>query len=425
MSRIDPADAVIVPSATEVVRNRDVHYPFRQDSDFRYLTAFPEPDAVAVLLPGRAQGEFVLFCRERDPEQETWNGRRAGLEGAVRDYGADEAFAIDRFSELLPELLAGRRCVHISLGEHPEIDDAVTSAVRQIRELSRRGPAAPERFAALDATLHEMRLRKSAEEVEIMRTAARVSAAAHRRAMAMAASGVFEYQVAAEIHHEFARHGMEPGYGSIVAGGDNACILHYTSNDMPLRDGDLLLIDAGGEYQGYTADITRTFPVNGRYTGPQRAIYEVVLAAQRAAIDTLRPGNPSDLPHRTAVRVLTEGMVSLGLLHGDVEELIETGAYRRYFMHGTGHWLGMDVHDVGRYRLDGQPRPFEPGMVMTVEPGIYVPAGDEQADARFRGIGIRIEDDILVTEAGPENLTADVPVDPDEIEALIREARGR
>ena len=423
MQAIGPGGVAIVPSAHEVVRNRDVHYRFRQDSDFRYLSGFLEPDAVLVLAPGRADGEFVIFCRDRDTTQEIWHGRRSGPDGARADFGADQAFVIDEFEERLPDLLSGRQRVHMTLGDHEHYDSLVTACVREIREVSRRGAAAPEEFVAMETSLHEMRLIKSAGELELMRTAGRVSAEAHRRAMAVTAPGVNECRVGAEIHYEFEKLGMEPGYGSIIAGGENACILHYTENNRELRDGDLLLIDAGGEYQGYSADITRTFPVNGIYSGPQRAVYEVVLAAQRAAIDTLRVGNCCDAPHRTASRVLTEGLVDLGLLSGEIDELVETEAFKRFFMHGTGHWLGMDVHDVGRYKIDGQHRPFEPGMVMTVEPGLYI-ATDADVDERFRGIGVRIEDDIVVTDGDPENLTADVPVAIDEIEALMRGARG-
>ena len=424
MEAIGPDGIALIPAALEKVRNRDVHHRFRQDSDFWYLTGFTEPDAFAVLAPGRQEGAYLLFVRPRNPERETWDGRRAGPEGAVRDYGADQAFEIEAFDALLPKLLAGRRQVHYSLGEHPQRDAQITACVREIRELSRRGPTAPTGFEALEATLHEQRLIKSAAELELIRHACRVSARAHVRVMRYAQPGRHEYQVAAEIHHEFELEGMEPGYGSIVGSGDNACILHYVDNDARLQDGQLLLIDAGGEYRGYTSDITRTFPVGGRFSGPQRDVYELVLAAQLAAIAEFRPGNDSGRPHEVATRVLTEGMVALGLLSGDVDELIKTEAYKRFFMHGTGHWLGMDVHDVGRYRLDGKPRPFEAGMVMTVEPGLYIAPGSEGVDPRFHGIGVRIEDDVLVTSGGHEVLTSDVPKAVADIEALIGDARS-
>ncbi|MBL6749899.1 MAG: Xaa-Pro aminopeptidase [Nevskia sp.] len=415
------ADGIaIVPAARETVRNRDVHYRFRQDSDFWYLTGFGEPDAVAVLAPGRDGGAFVLFVRERNKEREIWDGRRAGPEGAVKTYRADQAYAAAELDRMLPALLAGRSKVFYTLGEHPEWDVKITACVREIREVSRRGPAAPTEFVALDTSLHELRLIKTPAELAALRHACAVSAQAHVRAMRASAPGVWEWQVAAEIHHEFEKHRMEPGYGSIVGGGDNACILHYTENDAQLADGDLLLIDAGGEFRGYTADITRTFPVNGRFSGPQKDVYEVVLAAQKAAIAELKPGNSSGRPHEVATRVLTEGMVALGLLQGDPDELIHTEKHRQFYMHGTGHWLGMDVHDVGRYKLQGQPRPFAEGMVMTVEPGLYIAPDAPGVDPRFRGIGIRIEDDVLVTAAGPEVLTPGVPKEVADVEALMR-----
>jgi Xaa-Pro aminopeptidase len=420
MQAIGENGIAIVPAARETIRNRDVHYRFRQDSDFWYLTGFSEPDAVAVLAPGRAGGAFVLFVRERNKEREIWDGRRAGPEGAVKTYGADQAFGNAELDKQLPALLTGRDKIYYTLGEHPQWDARITACVREIREISRRGPAAPTDFVALDASLHELRMIKTPAELESLRRACEVSAAAHVRAMRAAAPGVWEWQLAAEIHHEFEKNRMEPGYGSIVGSGENACILHYTENDARLADGDLLLIDAGGEYRGYTADITRTFPVNGRFSGPQRDVYEVVLAAQKAAIAELKPGHSSGRPHEVATRVLTEGMVSLGLLKGDTEELIRTEKHRQFYMHGTGHWLGMDVHDVGRYKLQGQARPFAPGMVMTVEPGLYIAPDSPGVDPRLCGIGIRIEDDVLVTAGGPEVLTPGVPKDIADIEALMR-----
>jgi Xaa-Pro aminopeptidase len=420
MEAIGPDGVAIIPSAREVVRSRDTHYRFRQDSDFHYLTGFGEPDSIAVLAPGRKEGAFILFVRERNKEREIWDGRRAGPEGAVRDYRADQSFVVGELGAMLPKLLAGRVKVHYTLGEHGDLDGRITGCVREIREVSRRGPTAPTEFASLDATLHEQRLIKTEAEMKLVRHACEVSAQAHLRAMHTAKPGVWEWQVAAEIHHEFERNRMEPGYGSIVGGGENACILHYVENSAQLRDGDLLLIDAGGEYCGYTADITRTFPVNGRYSGPQKAVYEVVLAAQKAATVEMKPGNSSGRPHVVAIKTLTEGMVALGLLQGDVEELIKTEKYRQFYMHGTGHWLGLDVHDVGRYKLDNEPRHFVPGMVMTVEPGLYIAPGTEGIDPRYWGIGIRIEDDVLVTEHGPEVLTAKVPKDVADVEAAIR-----
>jgi Xaa-Pro aminopeptidase len=419
MRAIGPDGVAIIPSARELIRNRDVHYKFRQDSDFWYLTGFNEPDSVAVLAPGRKEGAFLLFVRERNKEREIWDGRRAGPEGAVADYGADQAFIASQLEAMLPSLLSGRGKVHYTLGEHADWDTRITACVREIREISRRGPAAPTEFVALDTTLHELRLIKSGAELALLRRACEVSARAHVRAMRATRPGGWEWQVAAEIHHEFEQNAMEPGYGSIVGGGDNACILHYKENEMQLRDGDLLLIDAGGEYRGYTADITRTFPVSGKYSGAQKEVYEVVLAAQLAAIEELRPGNSSARPHEVATRVLTEGLVALGLLQGDPQELIDSGRHRQFYMHGTGHWLGMDVHDVGRYKLDGQPRPFAEGMVMTVEPGLYIAPDTTGVDPRFLGIGIRIEDDVLVGEQGPEVLTGAAPKQIAAVEALM------
>lgn len=420
MQAMGPDGIAIVPAAREVIRNRDTHYKFRQDSDFRYLTGFPEPDAVAVLAPGRPEGEYLLFVRPRDPASEIWTGYRAGPEGARERYRADQAFVVGELARMLPGLLGGRARVYYTLGEHPEFDPQLTACVREIREVSRRGAMAPVEFVALETTLHEQRLIKNEAELALLAHAGQVSARAHVRAMKYARPGRYEYQLAAEIHHEFELEGMEPGYGSIVGSGANACVLHYVENNAVLKDGDLVLIDAGGEHRGYTADITRCFPANGRFSGPQKAVYEVVLAAQRAATAELKAGNASSRPHEVATRVLTEGMVALGLLRGEADALIQAEQHKRFFMHGTGHWLGMDVHDVGRYKIDGVARPFLAGMVMTVEPGLYVTPGTPGIDERYWGIGVRIEDDVVVTEQGPRVLTGDVPKDIADIEALMR-----
>jgi Xaa-Pro aminopeptidase len=420
MQAMGPDGVAIVPAAHEVIRHRDTHYRFRQHSDFRYLTGFPEPEAIAVLAPGRAGGEYLLFTRPRDPAREIWDGHRAGPEGAVKQYRADQAYTLDQFAAMLPGLLGGRARVYYTLGEHAQLDPQLTTVVREIRDVSRRGAAAPFEFVALETTLHEQRLLKTPAEVAHMAHACKVSARAHVRAMKYARPGAWEYQVAAEINHEHELEGMEAGYQPIVGTGANACILHYVENTAQLQDGDLVLVDAGGEYKGYNADITRCFPANGRFSGAQKAVYEVVLAAQVAAIAELKVGNPSSRPHEVATRKLTEGMVALGLLKGDVDTLIKEEKYKRYFMHGTGHWLGMDVHDVGRYKLGGEARPFAAGMIMTVEPGLYVSPGTEGADPQFWGIGVRIEDDVLVTEQGPRILTADVPKQVGEVEALMR-----
>jgi Xaa-Pro aminopeptidase len=423
MKLIGPSGVAIIPSAHEVVRARDTHYRFRQDSDFRYLTGFLEPDAIAVLAPGRKDGsrkaEFVLFVRPRDAEREIWDGRRAGPEGAQRHFGADQAFPIDQFETLLPRLLAGRERVHYTLGEHAALDSRVTGCVRAIREVSRRGSAAPTDIVALETTLHEMRLRKTPAEIAVLEKACAVTAEAHCIAMQKTRPGLFEWQIGAEIHYHFARHDMECGYGSIIGGGDNACILHYVENNQKLKDGDLLLIDAGGELEGYTADITRTFPVNGRFSAAQQAVYEVVLEANKQAIKTLKAGESVGKPHEVSTRVLTEGMVELGLLKGNVKDLIKQDRQKQFFMHGTGHWLGMDVHDVGRYKIDGAYRRFETGMVMTVEPGIYIAPGTPGVDRKYWGIGVRIEDDVVVTARGPQVLTGGVPKDVRGIEKLM------
>ena len=412
----------ILPAAPVRLRNNDVEYAYRQDSDFQYLTGFNEPEAVAVLAPGRAQAEYILFVRERNPERETWDGRRAGPSGAKRDFGADDAFPITDMDDILPGLLENRARVFYTMGAYPDFDQRVVGWVNGLRTQARNGRHPPQEFVALDHVLHDMRLFKSRAEIEHMRTAAQIAARAHQRAMRFCRPGATEYQVMAELVHEFRRHNADTAYPPIVGGGANSCILHYRDNDQPLVSGELLLIDAGCEFECYASDITRTLPVNGRFTSAQRAVYEVVLEANRAAIAKVRPGNHWNEPHEAAVRVITQGLVKLGLLKGRVPALIRSGAYRRYFMHRTGHWLGLDVHDVGDYKVGDEWRVFEPGMALTVEPGIYLPAGARGVPKRFRNIGIRIEDDVIVTKKGAEVLTARAPKDADQIEALM--ARG-
>lgn len=413
----------ILPTAPVYLRNRDVEFPFRPDSDFYYLSGYPEPEAVAVLIPDRPAGEFILFCRPRDPEMEIWHGRRAGLEGAVAAYGADDAFPIEDLDDILPGLIENRARVFYNMGHDAEFDQRVLGWVNRLRGKARSGVVAPGEFIALDPLLHDMRLYKSRHELKLMRRAARVSAAAHRRAMRACRPGLYEYQLEAELSHEFRRQGATaPAYPSIVGAGENACILHYTDNAARIADGDLVLIDAGAEYQGYASDITRTFPANGRFTPAQRQIYELVLAAQGAAIAAVRPGNHWNDPHEAAVRVLTEGLVALGILKGKPEAAIKDRAYEPYYMHRTGHWLGMDVHDVGDYKVDGGWRLLEPGMVLTVEPGLYFPASGKGLAKKWRDIGVRIEDDVLVTRDGCEVLSGDVPRTVTEIEALMADA---
>jgi Xaa-Pro aminopeptidase len=411
----------IVPTAPVRTRNRDIDYPYRADSDFYYLTHFPEPDACAVLIPGRAQGEFILFCRERNPEKEIWEGRRAGLEGARTRYGADDAFPIDDLDEILPGLLENREKVFYSMGRYPGFDQKLMGWVNEVRGKARNGVHAPGEFVDLDHILHEMRLIKGVDEIRLMKRAAKVSAAAHRRAMQTCRPGLMEYQVEAELLYEFRKGGAAfPAYPPIVGGGANACVLHYTENAAELRAGELLLIDAGAEIDGYAADITRTFPVDGRYRGEQRALYEIVLAAQLAAIEQARAGRHWNEPHETAVRTLTQGLKDLGLLTGEVDGHIENGDYKRFYMHRTGHWLGMDVHDVGDYKIEDSWRLLEPGMVLTVEPGLYIAGGAPDVDERWWNIGIRIEDDVLITRDGNDVLTRDVPKTVGEIEGLMR-----
>lgn len=409
----------ILPTALEKIRNRDAEYPYRADSDFYYLTGFPEPEAVLVLVPGRKHGETILFVRDRDPERETWTGRRAGPEGACEFYGADDAFPIGDIDDILPGLLENRERVFYTMGVHPDFDAHVIGWVSAIREASRSGQRAPNEFVSLEHLLHDMRLYKSAAEIKAMKMAAKIACTAHRRAMQICKSGLWEYQVEAEFSHEFRSNGCQHAYNPIVGGGANGCILHYNENNAVLNDGELLLIDAGAEYDCYASDITRTFPVNGRFSKPQRELYELVLAAQAAAIAKIKPGTHWDAPHVAAVKVLTTGLVKLGLLKGQVSKLIKDAAYKRFYMHRTGHWLGMDVHDVGDYKVGDAWRILEPGMVMTVEPGLYIPAGSKGVAKKWWNIGIRIEDDVVVTKTGCEVITHDAPKTVAEIEAVM------
>lgn len=410
---------VIVAAAPERIRSNDAHYPYRQDSDFHYLTGFPEPEAVVALIPGRAHGEHILFCRERDPERERWDGPRAGAEGAVEQYGFDDAFPIGDIDDILPGMIEGRERVYYHFGRDTDFDLKLMGWVNRVRSLVRAGAKPPHEFVALGHLLHDMRLYKSRAELRVMRRAARITADAHVRAMRAVRPGMNEGAIEAEVLHEFRTQAAVAAYEPIVGGGANACVLHYRGNSAPLRDGDLLLLDAGAEYQCYAADVTRTFPVNGRYSPEQRAIYDVVLEAQLAAIDAARPGNSWIAPHDAALRAITRGLIRLGLVKGTVDAAIRDEAYKPFFMHKTGHWIGLDVHDVGDYRIDGEFRELEPGMVMTVEPGLYIAADEKRVPAKWRGIGVRIEDDVVVTRGEPDVLTSAVPKDPDEIERLM------
>ncbi len=422
MAQMAPNSIAILPAAPERIRNRDIEYPYRQDSDFHYLTGFPEPAAVIALVPGRPHGEFVMFVRERDRTAEIWNGYRAGPEGACSQYGADDAFPISDIDEILPGLIEGRDRLYYDMGREPEFDRTVMSWVNSIKAKVRTGAHPPGEFVALNHLLHDMRLFKSAAEMKLMRRSAQIGADAHRRAMEKCVPGMYEYQLEAEFQHEFIRHGARyPAYSPIIGGGRNACILHYRENDALLKNGDLLLIDAGCEYQHYASDITRTFPVSGRFTKEQQALYELVLAAQLAAIAEVKPGNHWNVPHEAVIDVLTQGLVDLGLLNGEVKELKEAEAYRRFFMHRTGHWIGMDVHDVGDYKVDNEWRVQEVGMVMTVEPGLYISPDEETVDEKWRAIGIRIEDDVAVIKGGRDVLTESAPKTVTDILAAMAE----
>jgi Xaa-Pro aminopeptidase len=412
-------DAVLlVAAAPERMRNADAAWPYRQDSDFHYLAGFPESDAVLALLPGRQHGEVVLFCRERDAERERWHGHAIGTEQAVAGYGMDDAFPIEDIDDILPGMIEGRARVYCHFGREPQFDAQLLGWMRRLRQL-RGGGVVPKEFVALGHLLHDLRLYKSKAELRLMRAAAGIAVEAHMAALGAATPGRHEYEVEAELLRVMRSRGAVPAFVPIVAGGANACVMHYQNNRARLRDGDLLLIDAGAEWDCYASDISRTFPVSGRYSREQRALYEVVLAAQLAAIDEVRPGRPFNAAHLAAVRVLSEGLCELGLLKGGADAAVADGSYQRFFPAKTGHWLGLDVHDVGDYRIDGESRLLEPGMVLTVEPGLYVPPDDRSVAERWRGIGIRIEDDVAVTRDGNEVLTAAMPRQAEEIEALL------
>ena len=419
MDMMGDESIAIIPTASVHIRNRDVEFPFRPDSDFYYLTGYPEPVAAAVLIPGRNNGEFVLFCRERDAKMETWHGRRAGLEGACDRYGADDAFPIEDLDDILPGLLEGRERIYYTMGNDPAFDQRVVRWVKQVRELSRSGVHAPDEFISLTHLLHEMRLFKSREEIAAIRQAIRIAGQGHLRAMQVCRPGMKEYQIEAELVHEFMRQGARsPAYPPIVGSGANSCILHYTENTAELQSGDMLLIDAGAEYDCYASDITRSFPISGEFSREQALIYELVLAAQTAAIAQVKPGKHWNDPHEAAIAVITDGLIELGILRGTRKKLINEEAFTRYYMHRTGHWLGMDVHDVGEYKLDGEWRTLEPGMILTIEPGLYFQPARGLAK-KWWNIGIRIEDDVLVTRTGHDVLSKHIPKDLAEIERLM------
>lgn len=417
-----PHSIAIIATSPVAIRNRDADYKFRADSSFFYLTGFAEPEAVAVIETYESLDEgytYSLFCRERNREMEIWNGYRAGIDGAIDDYEADEAYAIDLLDEEIVEKLVNKQKLFYRIGHSSEFDVRVSKWIQQADAQQRRGNESPAQVIQLDRILDEIRLFKSEQEIELMQIASNISAKAHTRAMQTVHVGMMEYALEAELNYVFGQQGCVPAYNSIVGGGANACILHYVENNQELKDGDLVLIDAACEYELYASDITRTFPVNGKFSPEQKALYEIVLNAQLAAIDAVQIGNSYKEPHNVAVRILVEGLLSLGIMQGDLEQIIETEAYRQFYMHGTGHWLGMDVHDVGAYKHAGEWRPYEAGMVVTIEPGLYIAPDDETVDAKWRGIGIRIEDDVVATTNGPLVLTKDVVKSVEDIEALM------
>ncbi|MDH5822916.1 aminopeptidase P N-terminal domain-containing protein [Luteimonas sp. RD2P54] len=419
MRMAGPDAIVVVPSAPERVRSRDTHHRYRQDSDLWYLAGFPEPEAVLVLVPGRSHGESLLFCRERDPEREGWDGPRIGPDAAVDVLGLDDAYPIDDLDEILPGLLEGRTRVYYHFGRDTEFDLKLIGWLNRVRAQVRLGAQPPHEFLELGHLLDEMRLFKSRDELKLMRRAARISVRGHQAAMRASRPGVHEYELQAALEYEFRRSDAEPAYETIVGAGTNACVLHYRANAGRTSAGELVLIDAGAEYRGYAADITRTFPVDGCFTPAQRALHELVEAAQAAALAQARPGRPFEAVHEAAIATLTEGLLRLGLLKGRLEKQLASGGYRRYCRHKTGHWIGLDVHDVGEYRVDGESRLLEPGMAFTVEPGLYIPADDTSVAAKWRGIGIRIEDDLALTRDGHELLTDGLARGADEIEAFM------
>ena len=420
MALMEANSIAILPGAVARFRNSDVEFRFRQDSDFHYLSGFDEPDAVLALIPGREHGEAILFCHERDDDHERWHGKITGPERAMQMYGIDDAFPIADIDDILPGLIEGRSRLYYAMGNDPDFDSQVIDWVRMIGTNGQSSAESPAEFVQLEQYLHELRLFKSRTEIEMMKRAAEATAKGHLRIMRQTNPGVMEYELEAELYHEFAMNGARwPAYPAIVGGGENACTMHYVENDEELVDGDLVLVDAGGEYENYASDLTRTFPVGGRFSEPQAEVYDIVLKAQEAAIDAVQPGNTWNEPHEAAVREVTRGLIDLGILEGDLEVLLAEEAYLPYCPHKTGHWLGLDVHDVGDYQVNTQWRVFEEGMVTTIEPGIYFGPEQTEVPVSYRGIGIRIEDDVLVTKRGNEVLTAAVPKSRGEIEKVM------
>ncbi len=412
----------IIATSPVAMRNNDADYKYRADSSFFYLTGFAEPEAVAVIETFDTEEEgycYSLFCRERNREMEIWNGYRAGIDGAIENYEADEAFAIESLDEEIIGKLTDKDKVFYRIGHDADFDIRVAKWVKKAEEQQRGGFNTPARLIQLNRIVDEMRLHKSADEIELMQIASDISAEAHTRAMKAVKPGMMEYALEAELNYVFGKNGCVPAYNSIVGGGENACILHYVENDQELKDGDLVLIDAACEYQLYASDITRTFPVNGKFSPEQKALYNIILDSQIAAIDAVRIGNSYKEPHNVAVKILVQGLLDLGIMQGDLEQIIASESYRQFYMHGTGHWLGMDVHDVGSYKMNSHWRNYAEGIVVTIEPGLYIAPDDSTVDEKWRGIGIRIEDDVVVTKNGPLVLTKNVVKTVEEIEALM------
>ena len=423
MAQMEPNSIALLASAPPHIRNGDAEYLYRQNSDFYYLTGFSEEHAFLALIPGRKQGEAILFCQEKDKQKELWTGILMGPGAACEELGIDDAFPISDIDDILLGLIEGRDRVYYSMGKDDQFDNQVMDWVKVIRNKAKMGAHPPGEFLVLDHLLHELRLFKSAGEIKLMEKAAKISAEGHKSAMACCKPGIKEYEMEAELLYAFTRNGSRaPAYNSIVASGENACILHYNKNDAEVKEGDLILIDAGCEYGHYASDITRTFPATGKFSPEQKAIYEIVLAAQDAAIDAVAPGISWDEPHNVSVKVITQGLVKLGLLKGKVSQLIKAGSYRDFYMHRVGHWIGMDVHDVGDYKIDGHWRLLEPGMVTTIEPGIYISPENKNVEKRWRGIGVRIEDDVLVTKQGNKILSEGIPKTIEEIELFMSSA---
>jgi len=420
MAQMEPNSIALIPAAQSSIRNNDAEYLYRQNSDFYYLTGFPEEEALLALIPGRKHGEVVLFCQEKNKEKELWNGILIGPDAAKAELGFDDAYPISDIDDILPGLIEGRDRVYYAMGKDDKFDDRVMNWVKVIRSKAKLGGHPPGEFLVLDHLLHELRLIKSNAEIKLMEQAAKISAEGHRRAMAVCKPGIYEYEMEAELLHAFVRNGSRaPAYSSIVAAGDNACILHYNTNNAEVKEGDLVLIDAGCEYEHYASDITRTFPASGKFSAEQKAIYELVLKAQEAAIEAVKPGVAWDEPHNASVKVITQGLVKLGLLKGRPAQLIKSEAYRDFYMHRVGHWIGMDVHDVGDYKIDEDWRLLEPGMVTTIEPGIYIAPDNTKVAKKWRGIGVRIEDDVLVTKTGHRVLSTGIPKTVAEIESFM------